>query len=187
MAAPIDDVTELPGRKVRDQELQPIGEVKEIYAIGGDGDPMYVSVEASFGLADKRIVVIPLARIKEEDGELAVPYSKEHIKQTPEVDTDEISSEDDRRLRDHFGIDRGDQELRSDNLSYATLVTDQDGTAQRVEDPKSIDTPDADTRDEDTKKRLHDVGPAETRDVDAGEIADSLTGGGKESGQGDEG
>ena len=127
MATPIDDVTELPGRKLRDQEQQPIGEVKEIYAVDGDGEPMYVGVEASFGLADKRTVVIPLARIKEEDGELAVPYSKDHIKQTPEVDAEEISSEDDRRLRDHFGIDRADQELRHDNASYATLVTEQEG------------------------------------------------------------
>ncbi len=75
-------------------------------------------------MGDKRTVLIPLARLKDEDGELRVPYSKDHIGNTPEIDgTDEISAESDRALRDHYGIDRADQELRDDNDSYATLVT----------------------------------------------------------------
>lgn len=40
MTAPIEDVSSLPGGKVSDQEEVPIGEVKEIYAMGGDGYPM---------------------------------------------------------------------------------------------------------------------------------------------------
>jgi len=82
---------------------------------------------------------------------------------------------DDRRLRDHYSIDAGDQELREDNLSYATLVPDEAGTAKRVEDPSSLETPDPDKRTDDTYERLKDAGPAETRDVDAGEIANELT------------
>jgi hypothetical protein len=174
MTASIEDVSSLPGKKVTDQEENPIGEIKEIYAIDGDGHPMWVTVEASFGMGDKRIVFIPLARLKDEDGDLRVPYSKEHIKQTPEVDgEDGISPECDRKLRDHYGIDRADQELRSDNNSYATLVPEeQGGTAQRAEDADSLDTPDADKRTDETKERLHDPGSSEMRDVDAGAIAD---------------
>jgi hypothetical protein len=119
------------------------------------------------------MVFIPLARLKDEDGTLRVPYSKGHIEQTPEVDGSEgISEENDRQLRDHFGIDTGDQELRHDNNSYATLVPEGDGTAKLAEDPDSLETPNADKRDEETKERLHDPGSSSTRDVDAGEIAD---------------
>lgn len=174
MTAPIEDVTSLPGKRVSDQEENPIGEIKEIYAIGGDGDAMWVSVEAKFGMGYKRTVLIPLARLKDEDGELRVPYGKDHIGNTPQLDDpDEISPENDRALRDHYGIDRADQELRADNDSYATLVTeDADGTARRVEDPGSLTTPSADKISDETRERLHNPGGSETRDVDAGAIAD---------------
>jgi hypothetical protein len=173
MTAPIEDVSSLPGKKVTDQEENTIGEIKEIYAMDGDGQPVWVTVEASFGMGNKRTVFIPLARLKDEDGELRVPYSKGHIEKTPEVDaSDGISAECDRRLRDHYGIDTGDQELRQDNNSYATLVPEEEGTAKLAEDPDQLETPTADKRDEETEKRLHDPGTSDTRDVDAGAIAD---------------
>jgi hypothetical protein len=174
MTAPIEDVSSLPGKKVSDQEEVPIGEIKDIYAIDGNGQATYVTVEASMGMGKKRTVFIPLARLKDENGDLRVPYSKEHITNTPEVDADDgISAECDRLLRDHYGIDRADQELRSDHNSYATLVAeDTDGTSQRVEDPDQLETPSADKISDETKERLHDPGSSSTRDVDAGKIAD---------------
>jgi hypothetical protein len=179
MTAPIEDLSSLPGKKLTDQEEVPIGEVKEIYALDGDGHAMYVTVEASFGMGDKRIVFIPIARLKDEDGRLRVPYSKEHISNTPEVDaSDGISPECDRRLRDHFGIDRADQELRADNFSYATLVPEEEGTPKLVDDVEGLETPDADKRTEETKERLEDPGSAETRKV----TADDVTSGAGETG-----
>jgi sporulation protein YlmC with PRC-barrel domain len=174
MTAPIEDVSSLPGKKVTDQEEVPIGEIKDIYAIDGDGHVTYVTVETSEGMGKKRTVFIPLARLKDEDGDVRVPYSKQHISNTPEVDaSDGISPECDRLLRDHYGIDRADQELRSDHQSYATLVPeDTDGSSQRVEDPDNLETPDPDRRTDETKERLHDPGGSSTRDVDAGKIAD---------------
>jgi hypothetical protein len=185
MTTPIEDVSSLPGRKVSDQEENTIGEVAEIYAIDGDGHPMWVAVEASFGIGNKRTVLVPLARLKEEDGDLRVPYSKSYLRDTPEVDGSEgISPECDRKLRDHYGIDRGDQEGRSDNSSYATLVPEGEGTAERVEDVEKLETPNADKRTEQTKERLYDAGSAETRKIDAGAIADENAGnsGGGETG-----
>jgi hypothetical protein len=173
MTAPIEDVGSLEGKMVSDQKGNPIGEVRDIYAIDGDGDPMWVTVEAELGTGEERIVFIPLARLKEEEGELRVPYSKEHIGKTPEVDGSEgVSPECDRELRDHYGIDRGDQELRSDNKSYATLVPEEEGTAERVEDTDKLETPNSDKRTEETKERLYETGSAEMRKVDAGAIAD---------------
>ncbi len=92
--------------------------------------PMWVSVEASFGLMDKRTVLVPVARLKEEAGRFLVPYSIHHIESCPEVPADrEFSPGQDRRLRDHYGIDRADHELRTDNDdSYAARVEDGPGT-----------------------------------------------------------
>jgi hypothetical protein len=191
MTAPIQDVSSLPGKKISDQAENPIGEVKEIYAT--DGYPMWVAVEMSSGIAKKRMVFIPLARIKEENGDLRVPYSAQRIGEAPEVDdSDGISAECDRELRDYYGIDAGDQELRSDNKSYATLVREDVGASERVENADELDTPDADTRTEESRERLHDPGSAEMRHVSADEVTHNTqasSGGGsqEEESGGDEG
>ena len=184
MTAPIEDVSSLPGKKISDQAENPVGKVKDIYAT--DGYPMWVSVEMSSGLAKKRTVFIPLARIKDEDGELVVPYSAQRIGDAPEVDdSDGISAECDRQLRDYYGIDTGDQELRSDNKSYATLVPEEAGEAQLVENPDELDTPDADTRTDESHERLHDPGSAEMRQVTAEDVTHNTQESG-ESGEDDD-
>lgn len=170
MTAPIEDVSSLPGKKIADQAENPVGKVKQIYAT--DGYPMWVSVEMSSGLAKKRTVFVPLARIKDEDGELRVPYSAQRIGDAPDVDdSDGISAECDRKLRDYYGIDTGDQELRHDNKSYATLVHEEGGEAQLVENADELDTPDADTRTDESRERLRDPGSAEIRQVSAEDVA----------------
>ncbi len=68
--APIQDVASLPGKKVTDQDGRSIGAVREIYAAEGSGEASWLSIEDSSGLGDDRTVFIPLARLKEEDGEL---------------------------------------------------------------------------------------------------------------------
>ena len=170
MTAPIEDVSSLPGKKISDQAENPIGKVKEIYA-SDDGYPMWVAVEMSTGIAGGRTVFIPLARIKDENGELRVPYSKQRIGDAPEIDGDSISEECDRKLRDYYGIDTGDQELRQDNKSYATLVPEEGGAANRVDDAGELETPDADTRTDETHERLHDPGSSEIRKVTAEDVA----------------
>jgi hypothetical protein len=170
MTAPIEDVSALPGKKITDQAENPLGKVKEIYAT--DGYPMWVAVEMSSGLAKKRTVFIPLARIKDEDGELRVPYSAQRIGEAPEIDdSDGISAECDRQLRDYYGIDTGDQELRADNKSYATLVPEEGGEAKLVENVDELETPDADTRTDESRERLQDPGNAEMRKVTAEDVA----------------
>jgi hypothetical protein len=133
MTAPIEDVQSLPGKTVSDHEQRKIGEIKATYAVGGDESPMYVTVDASIGMASARTVFIPIARIKEENGELLVPYSANHLQEAPEIDAgDELSEEDDATLRGFYGIDRGDQEIRTDNASYANQVPDGDEPPQKV-------------------------------------------------------
>ena len=171
MTAPIEDVSSLPGKKVSDQEGTSIGKVKEIYATGEDGHPMWVEIEGSFGTREKRSVLIPLARLKDEDGSIGVPYSKNRIGDCPDVDTrDGISAESDRELRGYYGIGVGDQELRSDNKSYATLVADEPGEASRVEDAGQLETPDADKRTDESMERLRDEQPREARGGNVGDV-----------------
>jgi sporulation protein YlmC with PRC-barrel domain len=171
VTAPIEDVSSLPGKKVSDQEGSSIGKVKEIYATGDGGPPMWVEIEGSFGTRDSGTVLIPIARLKDENGDIGVPYSKDRIGDCPEVDTsDGISAESDRELRGYYGIGTGDQELRADNKSYATLVTDEPGEARRVEDAGQLETPDPDKRTEESMQRLQDSQRREARGGGVGDV-----------------
>jgi sporulation protein YlmC with PRC-barrel domain len=166
VTAPIEDISSLPGKKVSDQQGTSIGKVKQIYAIDGDGQPMWVELEGSFGSEGKRNVLIPIARLKDEDGEIGVPYSKDRIGEAPEVDTsDGVSAESDRELRGYYGIGIGDQELWQDNKSYATLVPEQPAEAKAVDDAGQLETPDPDKRTDETMERLQDSQRRDSRSV----------------------
>ena len=130
-ASPIEDVAALPGRTIFDQLGRKLGTACELYA--QDGDPMWVTVESSTGLATGRLVFIPLARLKEEGGEIRVPYSAQHVHESPEVQaSEELSEEDDRSLRVYYSVSIGDSELRSNNEdSYASRVPEGEGPAKK--------------------------------------------------------
>jgi hypothetical protein len=134
MTEAIEDVSGLVGESVSDQEGRRIGKVKDIYGKGGEDDaPMWVTVEVKGGAQGKRLVFVPLARLKEEKGEVRVPYSVQHIVEAPEIDAeDELSEDDERSLRDYYAIDLGDQEMRSANESYANRVPDAEGASSKI-------------------------------------------------------
>jgi PRC-barrel domain len=173
MSAPVEDVTELPGTTVRDKDEEPIGEIKEIYAIGGDGHPTWVTIEAQPEEGEARTVFIPLARLKYEFDELCVPYTREHILSSPEVEAaDKLSEDDEQALRGFYSIGVGDGELRTDNNSYATLVPDDDGASERVQDVSALETPSADKRTDETRKRLEEAQSSTIRKVTAEDVLD---------------
>ncbi len=134
MAAPIEDPRELKGTSVYDQDGEKLGDVRELYALGGDGDPMWAAVELSETTFKSRTVFIPLARMKHEDDQVRVPYSMAHLVESPEVDAgDELAREDDEQLREFYSVDQGDGELRTDNDdSYAAQVPEGDEPARKL-------------------------------------------------------
>lgn len=173
MTEPVEDVSKLPGTKVVDHDYEPIGEIKEIYAVGGAGHPTWVTVDAKPENGQPRTVFIPLARLKQEEGDLCVPYSVEHVLSSPEIElADKLSEEDEHALRGFYSIGIGDGELRSDNNSYATLVPDDDAPSERVEDVDALETPSADKRTDETRKRLEEAQGSTIRKVTAEDILD---------------
>ena len=153
MASPVEDPGSMREKKLMDQVGNEIGQVCEIYE--QDGEPMWVAVKADTGMATDRLVFIPLARIKEEDGELRVPYSSQHLNDSPEVESDdELSEEEEHALRAYYSVSIGDGELRTDNESYAAQVPDSDAPSKKAEGSEgggerreSDDAPDRDGAD----------------------------------------
>ena len=163
MASAIEDVGKLAGETVCDQDGAKIGKVKRLYSAGDDGTVMWVTVETSLGIGNKREVFVPLARLKQEHDELRVPYSARHLQEAPQIEPEaELSEGDDRALRDYYAIDLADQELRTDNDSYAGQIPDEHGDARQI-DSEDARAPERDTgqaaermHSEDVKDQLGD-------------------------------
>jgi hypothetical protein len=131
----IEHPENLVGERVHDQDGRSLGEIEDIYGIGENGVPMWITLEISTGIGRKRRVFVPVARLKQEDGELRVPYSSRHLETAPDYDiADEVSDEHERALRDFYAIDLADAEQRSDNISYAAQVPSEEGPARRLTD-----------------------------------------------------
>ena len=154
IAKAIEDVSDLPGETVNDQDGRKIGQVKEIYGMGEDETPMWVTIESATGLGRKRQVFVPLARIKRQGDEIRVPYSFDHIHESPEIEPeDEVSEEDDRALRTYYAIGLADQELVESARSYASQVPEGEGSARKM-DADSADGPARELDDTPPAKRV---------------------------------
>ncbi|HTX33202.1 MAG TPA: PRC-barrel domain-containing protein [Solirubrobacteraceae bacterium] len=154
IASAIEDVSTLSGETINDQDGRKIGQVKEIYGVGDDEAPMWVTIESATGLGRKRQVFVPLARIKNQADEFRVPYSFDHVHDSPEVEPqDEISEEDDRALRVYYAIGLADQELVESARSYASQVPEEEGPATKI-DADSAEGPARELDDTPPAKRV---------------------------------
>ncbi len=181
MALRIEDVSSLPGRTIVDQEGEEVGEIKDVYGVGDDGDPMWLVLETHTGgmAGEDKLRIVPLARVREEDGNLSVPYSTEHVQDSPEVEVeDEISEEDDEKLRIYYSIDLADQEFRNEPRSYAAQVPEGKGKATKITD----DLDDKEVPGGDTKADEED----ESGDEDESGGDEDESGGDEEKSGGDE-
>ena len=136
MATPIEEPEELTGEDVYNQLGEKIGSVERLYAGGGEGDPSWVGVNVSTGLFGGKLVLIPLARLKEEDGQVRVPYDKEHLLEAPEVEAEDgLSDEEAEQLSEYFGVNRGDQPAEDNPGSYASQMPDENEAPQPIDPP----------------------------------------------------
>lgn len=137
MADPIEDPGELSGAEVYDQIGQQIGSIRRLLGSGGDGPPSWVGIDVSTGMLGRELVLVPLARLKQEDGQVRVPYDKQHLLEAPQLDSeDSLSEEMEERLNDYYAVSRGDQPAQDNPDSYASQTPDGN------EPPEPIDEPD---------------------------------------------
>lgn len=171
MALRIEDVSSLPGRKVVDQEGQSVGEITEVYGVGDGGEPMWVAIDTASGErlgedSEDKVVVVPLGRLREDGDDLSVPYSTAHVEDAPEVDAgDEISEEDDEKLRLYYAIGLADEEFRTESNSYAGQVPEGVGRAQKItDDLDDKGTPGGESKDRSVAERHEEYSPSQARE-----------------------
>ena len=108
----LDELTELRGEPVYDTAGEKIGSVEEIFYDHETGEPEWIGIGTGF-FGTKRVLV-PLAGASATEDGITVRYGKDQVKDSPDVDSDEISQERERELYAYYGLEASKR--RSDSV-----------------------------------------------------------------------
>jgi uncharacterized protein (TIGR02271 family) len=100
---------EMRGAPVYDYDGEKIGKVEEIFYDQQTRVPEWIGIGTGF-FGTKRVLVPVKGAAPHDDG-LMVAYSKDHVKDSPDIDAEEISQQDEADLAGYYGL--GYSERRS--------------------------------------------------------------------------
>jgi len=107
-----DRIEQWEGRTVVDSNGDKIGKVDDIYYDNDTHQPEWASVNT--GLFGGRNTIVPLSAASPAGDDIRVPFAKDHVKNAPNVGTDEdLSQDDEATLARHYGLEYS--EARSDS------------------------------------------------------------------------
>ena len=98
------------GAAVYSSDGERIGTVEELFMDEETRQPEWIGIGTGF-FGTKRVLVPVTGASTESDG-LTVPYSKQQVKDAPDIDADEISQETEAELYAYYGLENSEQ--RSD-------------------------------------------------------------------------
>jgi uncharacterized protein (TIGR02271 family) len=86
-----------------DSSHDKIGRIDEVYVDRQTGEPKFVAVKT--GLLGSKVSLVPIEEGQGHGDHVAVPYSKDKVKDAPNVDADaELSEHEEQRLYEHYGL-----------------------------------------------------------------------------------
>jgi uncharacterized protein (TIGR02271 family) len=105
-----EQLMEAQGTPVYASDGGKIGSVEDVFVDEQTNQPEWIGLGAGF-FGTKRVLV-PVQGAELRDDGIFVPYSKDQVKDTPDIDADEISQETEAELYTHYGLSYS--ERRSD-------------------------------------------------------------------------
>jgi uncharacterized protein (TIGR02271 family) len=106
------DLSGWRGHDVVDPSGDKIGEIEDIYLDEQTDQPEWLAVRT--GLFGRRVSFVPLAEAQPSGDYVAVPYTKDQVKDAPHADPDEglLSESEEARLYEYYGLPYSD--IKSD-------------------------------------------------------------------------
>jgi uncharacterized protein (TIGR02271 family) len=150
------DVQAWIDRQLLGADGEKIGKIGGVYVDRQTGEPKFLTVKT--GLFGSNVSFVPIEQATEEGDEVSVPYTKDQIKDAPNVDPDgEISPQEERRIFEHYKLsyseyDGPDHESLLSGRHDDPALTDNAARFQRAgtagHDTSGPNTDDAMTRSE---------------------------------------
>ena len=129
----MEELSALRGLPVRSSDGDKIGSVEEVFYDEQTQQPEWIGIGTGF-FGNKRVLV-PMQGASFDDSGVTVPYSKEQVKDAPDVDSDEIGQELEQELYSYYGL--GYSERRSDTglpEGGPSSAVDDEGSLTRSEE-----------------------------------------------------
>ncbi|HLI35818.1 MAG TPA: PRC and DUF2382 domain-containing protein [Streptosporangiaceae bacterium] len=103
-----EEFNRLVGSELVDSSGSKIGKITGLYMDDATGQPEWAAV--SSGMFGKKSHMVPLAGASMRDDSMAVPFSKELVKEAPGAgeDDDHLTQAEEARLCEHYGLPYGD-------------------------------------------------------------------------------
>ena len=116
----LEQFRDAKGLPVFSSESEKIGKVEEVYFDSITGRPEWLGIGAGFFGTKHLVVPIETASVTEEG--VTVSFTKDQVKDSPEVDVDEITLEREAELRTYYGLPMVDDRQTGYRLTRWTLV-----------------------------------------------------------------
>ncbi|MCG8927773.1 DUF2382 domain-containing protein [Lentzea sp. CC55] len=145
-------MTHWTGREVRDTAGDKIGTVAQLWFDDDSGQPTWLSV--STGLFGLRESFLPVQGITEDsNGDLRTPYTKDQVKDAPNIDADgaHLDADEEERLYNHYGVSTA----RHTETGYAGGERDLTGRGTTDRDLTGRGTTGRDTDEAMTRSEEH--------------------------------
>jgi uncharacterized protein (TIGR02271 family) len=97
------DVQAWRGRQLVGTDGDKIGKIDEVYVDRESGEPKFLAIKT--GLFGSNVSFVPIEQAEGAGDDVSVPYTKDQVKDAPNVDADgELSREEERRIFEHFQL-----------------------------------------------------------------------------------
>jgi uncharacterized protein (TIGR02271 family) len=177
----LEDVAALRGAPVYDSAGDKIGQVEEIYYDERSGRPEWLGIGTGF-FGTKRVLV-PLTGARLDPDAVTVGYARDQVKDSPDIDSDELSPELERELYTYYGLGASiqtDAEMPMARDDDASLVRSEEELAVgkreveggRVRIHKWVETEPVQVEVELKREKARVVREPADASVPAGEIGD---------------
>jgi len=99
-----EQVQQVIGSTVRGTDGDKIGKVGQVYFDDATGQPAWVTVQT--GLFGTKETFVPVDSADVRDGDLTVPYTKDKVKDAPNIDVDQhLSEAEEAELYRYYGVE----------------------------------------------------------------------------------
>ncbi|MBA3332303.1 MAG: PRC and DUF2382 domain-containing protein [Actinobacteria bacterium] len=125
---------ELRGANVYDSTGDKIGKVVEIFYDEQTNYPEWIGIGTGF-FGSKRVLV-PVVGARVQESGVTVPYASDHVKDAPDIDSDEMSQEREKELYSYYGLSYS--ERRSDIGLPQDSISESEGTRGKASDKRAV-------------------------------------------------
>jgi uncharacterized protein (TIGR02271 family) len=127
-----DDLQSAQGTPVYSADGEKIGSVEEIYVDDQTDQPEWIGLGTGF-FGTKRVLV-PVEGASMREGGVLVPYNKDQVKASPDIDSDEITQDTEAHLYTHYGLGYSEQRSDTGLPEGAPATTEGEGAVTRHEE-----------------------------------------------------